>query len=63
MLLLYSLRQNGIKRIEPVFRMVQTRRSIALNDVDAVNNSDWPESPTKKVKLSKDSGTPENCNL
>ena len=63
MLLLYSLRQNGIKRIEPVFRMVQTRRSIALSDVDAVNNSDWPESPTKKVKLSKDSGTPENCNL
>ena len=54
MLVLYALRQNRIKGIDPVFRMVQTRRSIAINDVDAVNTS-----PTKRVKLSIDSGTPE----
>ena len=69
MLVLYALRQNRIKRIQsvlsslkgslPVLRMVQTRRSSALNDVDADNKSDRPEPPSKKVKVSKGSGMPE----
>ena len=52
---LYALRQNGTKRIQsllPVLRMVQTRSSSALNDVD---KSDQLEPPSKKVKVSKDS--------
>ena len=65
----YPLRQNEIKKIQsllssprrilPVLRMVQTRRSSALNDLDADSKSDRPEPPSKKVKVSKDSGTPE----
>ena len=39
-------------------RMVQTRRSSALDDVDTHDESDWPEPPSKKVKVS---GTPKSC--
>ena len=70
MLVFYALRQNGIKGIQsvlslpkrtlPVLEIAQQRRSFALNDFDAVNKSDQPEPPTKKVKVSKDSGTPES---
>lgn len=66
MLVLYA---HGIKRIQsvlssskstlPVLRMVQTRKSSALNDVDADSKSDRPEPPSKRVKVPKDSGTPE----
>ena len=64
MLVLYALRQNGIKRVQSVlsspkfrtvFRMVQTRRSSALNGVDTDNKSDRPEPPSKQVKVSKGS--------
>ena len=69
MLALYTLRQNGIKRTQsvlsspkspPMLKMIQTRRSSALNGVDADDKLDRSEPPSKKVKVTKDSGTPES---